>query len=95
MSGESKSAGQLLYETDVAVRPNYHDGKPRKSWEQLDATERWSWERPVVAWTDEARFAAIEARKKAGMAPHKFVQASVVSPYCASCGRLQSSAVHN
>jgi hypothetical protein len=40
-----KSAGQLAYELDVVLDPNYHDGSPRKKWEELDDISRWSWER--------------------------------------------------
>ena len=41
-----KTAGQIAYEADVAARPLYHDGTPRRSWESLDSAIRWSWERP-------------------------------------------------
>lgn len=41
-----KSPGQLAYEADVARRPTYDDGSPRKRWEQLDANMQWSWQRP-------------------------------------------------
>ena len=40
--------GQALYEADVARRPRYHDGAPRKRWHQLGEVEKWSWDRPVV-----------------------------------------------
>jgi hypothetical protein len=30
---------------DLARRPNYHDGTPRKTWTGLTATERWTWEK--------------------------------------------------
>jgi hypothetical protein len=33
------------YEADVAKRPLYHDGKPRKTWGQLSDIARWSWGR--------------------------------------------------
>lgn len=42
-----KQPGQLAYEADVALRPNYHDGSPRKTWDELDNIERWSWSRPA------------------------------------------------
>ena len=44
--------GQTLYAEDCQQRPTYHDGTPRKLWEQLGAAEQWSWERvPVmVPW---------------------------------------------
>jgi hypothetical protein len=42
-----KSTGQLLYEADVLAKPRYHDGKPRKTWDELDPISRWSWEKPL------------------------------------------------
>ena len=33
------------YEEDVRRRPKYHDGASRKTWEQLGAVEKWTWER--------------------------------------------------
>ena len=39
------TAGRLAYEADCLAIPTYHDGAPRKSWDQLDETARWSWER--------------------------------------------------
>lgn len=38
-------AGRELYEADLLDRPTYHDGSPRKTWEQLSEVARWSWER--------------------------------------------------
>lgn len=46
--------GQALYETDVARRPRYHDGTPRKTWRQLGEVEKWSWARPVPTPTAAA-----------------------------------------
>lgn len=40
-----KSQGQLAYERDVKRTPRYHDGAPRKAWEQLTKVARDSWER--------------------------------------------------
>lgn len=37
--------GQIDYENDVMNRPLYHDGTPRKRWEELSEIARWSWER--------------------------------------------------
>ena len=37
--------GRYAYEADIAVRPLYHDGKPRPSWDQLSEIARWSWTR--------------------------------------------------
>lgn len=38
-----KSQGQVDYELDLAKTPNYHDGTPRKTWDQLGKLEQWSW----------------------------------------------------
>ena len=35
--------GQAGYEADVARRPVYHDGTPRKPWHMLPAWVQWSW----------------------------------------------------
>ena len=35
--------GRADYEADVRRRPNYHDGAPRKTWEQLSEIARQSW----------------------------------------------------
>ncbi|WP_316172457.1 hypothetical protein [Bradyrhizobium sp. SZCCHNRI2049] len=50
-----KTPGQLAYEADCALQPNYDDrdghqaGIPRKTWDQLSAIARDSWERdPTV-----------------------------------------------
>jgi hypothetical protein len=34
---------QIAYEADVAKRPTYHDGTPRKTWAQLGDLERSTW----------------------------------------------------
>ncbi|GLR55162.1 hypothetical protein KYK30_31920 [Shinella yambaruensis] len=39
--------GRVAYEASIAAAPLYHDGTPRKPWDQLGDVERWSWERPV------------------------------------------------
>jgi hypothetical protein len=36
-------AGRLAYESDCARKPRYHDGAPRKTWEQLGEIEKASW----------------------------------------------------
>ncbi len=42
---------EQAYSADVAARPTYHDGTPRKTWEQLDEVARWSWQRnPTPRW---------------------------------------------
>lgn len=45
----TKTPGQLAYEADVAARPKYHDGTPRRPWADLCPIARWSWERPAKA----------------------------------------------
>ena len=46
---ETKSAGQVAYERDVAREPLYHDGTPRSTWSELEDVARESWERnPTV-----------------------------------------------
>lgn len=40
-----KTPGELAYEADVAARPLYPDGLPRRAWHQLHDAVRWSWER--------------------------------------------------
>jgi len=40
-----KTPGQLDYEQDVQRKPLYHDGTPRKAWEQLREIVKWTWER--------------------------------------------------
>ena len=37
--------GRMAYEEDVRGKPHYHDGTPRRTWEQLSEIARWSWER--------------------------------------------------
>lgn len=37
--------GQQAYEADLQRQPLYHDGTPRKSWDQLSDIARWSWNR--------------------------------------------------
>jgi hypothetical protein len=37
--------GRAAYEADVRERPNYHDGKPRPSWNALSDIAQWSWEK--------------------------------------------------
>lgn len=37
--------GKAAYEADCLRRPVYHDGSPRKSWDNLPEIAKWSWER--------------------------------------------------
>lgn len=45
--------GRADYEADLARRPLYHDGTPRKTWDQLGDLERWSWERGALGQDSE------------------------------------------
>jgi hypothetical protein len=46
--------GQLAYESECAVRPVYHDGTQRRTWDQLCEYARWSWERnPTPRWSKD------------------------------------------
>jgi hypothetical protein len=38
-----KTDGQIAYEEDVRRKPIYENGKPRKTWDQLDNLEKLSW----------------------------------------------------
>lgn len=40
-----KTAGQIAYEQDCVLCPNYHDGAIRRSWETLPEWAKQSWER--------------------------------------------------
>lgn len=40
----AKSPGQLAYEADCKICPNYDGGIPRKSWDQLAEWAHHSWE---------------------------------------------------
>lgn len=40
-----KTAGQKAYETELKTIPLYHDGLPRKKWNQLRSFEKETWER--------------------------------------------------
>jgi len=44
-----KTPGQVDYEADLQRRPTYHDGTPRKSWDELDDIARWSWDKGAKA----------------------------------------------
>jgi hypothetical protein len=35
--------GQQAYETDVKGHPNYHDGLPRRTWQQIGKAAQASW----------------------------------------------------
>lgn len=40
---ETKLYGKAAYDADIASRPTYHDGTPRKPWEDLCPVARQSW----------------------------------------------------
>lgn len=40
-----KTPGQKAYEAELEYCPNYHDGAPRRAWDQLPEYAQWSWER--------------------------------------------------
>lgn len=51
MMRAGSAAGRAAYEADCRARPLYHDGTPRRRWDQLGEVERWSWERnPTPRW---------------------------------------------
>lgn len=57
-----KSPGQLAYERDLAVQPNYEDGARRRSWDRLGEVAKDSWERNptdrkalAIAWVEVER----------------------------------------
>lgn len=41
---QTKTPGQIAYETDVQHTPVYHDGMPRRSWYTLDKAVQRGWE---------------------------------------------------
>jgi hypothetical protein len=43
MSDARTMTGQQAYEDNVRRRPYYHNGDPRRSWDQLDEVTQWSW----------------------------------------------------
>jgi len=40
----TKTPGQIAYEADCEIEPNYADGAPRKTWDQIGDLARLSWE---------------------------------------------------
>ena len=45
MTTQPWTPGQAAYEEDVRRKPLYHDGTPRKRWDELDEIIQWSWGR--------------------------------------------------
>jgi len=35
--------GKAAYDASLIASPCCHDGTPRRTWEQLDAVQQWSW----------------------------------------------------
>ena len=44
-SGPYRTPDRAAFECDLLRRPNYHDGAPRRTWEQLGEPERGTWRR--------------------------------------------------
>lgn len=42
---ESKTPGQIAYEQELKIWPNYDHGQPRAPWSRLPDIAKWSWER--------------------------------------------------
>lgn len=42
---KNKSPGQIAYEQELQIVPNYHDGTKRPPWSKLCDVAKWSWER--------------------------------------------------
>lgn len=40
-----KTKGQRIYEADLIERPFYHDGKSRRTWDQLADWAKRAWEK--------------------------------------------------
>lgn len=51
-----------VYEQDVLKHPNYHDGAPRKTWDELDSLCKESCRRHPLVQFDEASREAWEER---------------------------------
>jgi len=43
------ASGREAYEHDVANAPLYHNGQPRRKWDDLSEVARWSWNRNPTA----------------------------------------------
>lgn len=41
------NAARAAYEADLRIRPRYHDGVPRRPWDELSPVAQWSWARHV------------------------------------------------
>ncbi len=63
-----KSPGQIAYEADITRHPSYHDGTPRRTWENLSEVIQSSWEKnptprdyPTIDESDEIENEYIDA----------------------------------
>lgn len=45
---DAKTPGQLAYEEDVRLCPTYHDGAPRRRWNEIPWYAQQSWEEHPV-----------------------------------------------
>lgn len=43
MNADTEAQGRADYEAHVKAHPTYHDGKPRKTWDQLSPLCKRSW----------------------------------------------------
>lgn len=48
-----KTSGQLAYERDCLITPNYRNGLARDPWESLPEIAQWSWERSPTTFDEE------------------------------------------
>jgi hypothetical protein len=58
--------GQHAYERDVARRPTYDDGAPRKRWEELPDYAQYSWEHNPTERVQTSRDQAPNASNEDG-----------------------------
>ena len=38
-----KTPAQLAYESELMIKPHYHDGTKRPEWAKLSDVAKWSW----------------------------------------------------
>lgn len=49
VKADTKSPGQLLYEDSLARMPEYPNGTPRKSWDELSSGQQSVWDMNAAA----------------------------------------------
>lgn len=55
MASDNKTPGQLAYEEDVRRKPEYPDGCPRPSWDDIPDYAKKTWEKnPTPHWKEKA-----------------------------------------